>query len=1234
MPEPTVRHIPISPLDNDAVTCVMTSNATCTTGNPATSNTITMTVNPNLPVSVSIAASANPVCAGTSVIFTATPINGGASPLYQWKVNGINAGTNSVTYSYIPLNNDAVTCTLTSNATCATTNPAISNTVTMTVNPNLPVSVSVGASANPVCAGTSVTFIATPTNGGASPSYQWKVNGVIAGTNSATYSYTPLNNDAVTCTLTSNAPCTTGSPSTSVPVIMVVYPPFTASISGGISPVCYNTAPGILTANGTGGTGFYTYLWYNNSVSTGVTTQTYSPGNLTATSAFYCAVTSGTCGIVNSSPITITVNANLTASMSGGVTPICYNTSPGTFTANGTGGTGSYTYLWYKNLISTGITTQTYSPGNLLATSTFHCAVTSATCGTVVTSSTTISVTSQPTASITYAGSPWCTTEGVQNVTLSGTSGGTFSAGAGLTINIATGAITPATSTPGNYTVTYTIAPTGGCGVTTASTTVAISPTPTAPGIGSVTQTTCSVATGSVVLNGLPSSGTWTLTRNPGNVTTVGSGTTTTVLNLQPGSYTFTVTNSVGCISPLSAAVVINPQPLSPAIPVQGVDCTLGVGLAVVTVTSPTGAGIQYSLDGGAYQISTIFSPVGNGSHYFSVRNAAGCTTTGPLFPVSCGCINPPTVTLSSITGSTCGTNPVTVTGNTFGGTATSVTITSNGAGTLNPSSSTISPFSFTYTPVVADGGKSVIITVTTNNPIGTPCIAATGTYTLTVNAMPTAPVIGTITNLTCTLPTGSVVLNGLPSSGTWTLIRNPGSIITNGTGTSTTVSGLVAGTYNFTVTTAGGCTSVSSADAVISPQPSAPAPPVVGLITQPTCAISTGSVVLSGLPATGTWTLTRNPGGVTISGSGAATTVSVIPSGTYTFTVTNSTGCISSPSGNVVINAQPPIPTAPLAGTITPPSCTLSTGSVVLSGLPSSGTWTLIRYPGTISTSGTGTTSTISGLAPGSYNFTVTTADGCLSVPSANVVIPAQPPIPAAPVVGAITQPTFAVPTGSVVLSGLPSTGAWVITRLPGAVTTAGTGTTRTITNLEGGVFTFTVTNSSGCTSTESVPVIISTPGVPVLIITDPPAVCSTSTVNITNPSITAGSTPGLTYTYWTDANATIPYSTPAAATAGTYYIKGTTVSGYFSIKPVIVTVDQLPVPNAGVDQTLEYEFSTTLDATIVSNETGVWSLLSGTASFYDTADPKTPVSDLSEGDNLLLWTVKGEYALLLLTQ
>ena len=109
-----------------------------------------MTVNPNLPVSVSIVASANPVCANTAVTFTATPTNERTTPSYQWKVNGITSGTNNNIYTYTPVNGDIVTCMLTSNITCPTGNPATSNAITMTVNPNLPVSVSIVASANPV----------------------------------------------------------------------------------------------------------------------------------------------------------------------------------------------------------------------------------------------------------------------------------------------------------------------------------------------------------------------------------------------------------------------------------------------------------------------------------------------------------------------------------------------------------------------------------------------------------------------------------------------------------------------------------------------------------------------------------------------------------------------------------------------------------------------------------------------------------------------------------------------------------------------------------------------------------------------------------------------------------------------------------------------------------------------------------------------------------------------------
>lgn len=87
----------------------------------------------------------------------------------------------------------------------------------------------------------------------------------------------------------------------------------------------------------------------------------------------------------------------------------------------------------------------------------------------------------------------------------------------------------------------------------------------------------------------------------------------------------------------------------------------------------------------------------------------------------------------------------------------------------------------------------------------------------------PSIPLIGTITHPTCTEATGSVVLDGLPVSGTWTLTRSPGGTTTTGTGTSTTISGLAAETYNFILTSASGCTSETSANVVINAQPIIP---------------------------------------------------------------------------------------------------------------------------------------------------------------------------------------------------------------------------------------------------------------------------------------------------------------------------------------------------------------------------------------------------------------------------
>lgn len=84
----------------------------------------------------------------------------------------------------------------------------------------LPTAVDVSISASPtgeICEGTSVTYTATPANGGTNPSYQWKVNGTNVGANSNVYSYTPENGDEISCVLTSNSSCATSS--ASVPIL-------------------------------------------------------------------------------------------------------------------------------------------------------------------------------------------------------------------------------------------------------------------------------------------------------------------------------------------------------------------------------------------------------------------------------------------------------------------------------------------------------------------------------------------------------------------------------------------------------------------------------------------------------------------------------------------------------------------------------------------------------------------------------------------------------------------------------------------------------------------------------------------------------------------------------------------------------------------------------------------------------------------------------------------------------
>jgi hypothetical protein len=217
--------------NGDIVTVVMTSNAApCLTVATVSSNEITTTVNANSSATVNIASSDldNTICAGTSVVFTANSTNGGASPVYQWKLNNVNVGTNNYQYSNASLTStDVVKVVMTSNqAGCLIGSPATSNGITTTVNANLPTTVSIASSAtnNAIGAGTSVTFTATPINGGLNPTYQWKLNNVNVGYNTSQYANNALlNADSVKVIMTASADaCSSGPTAVSNSIVTTV----------------------------------------------------------------------------------------------------------------------------------------------------------------------------------------------------------------------------------------------------------------------------------------------------------------------------------------------------------------------------------------------------------------------------------------------------------------------------------------------------------------------------------------------------------------------------------------------------------------------------------------------------------------------------------------------------------------------------------------------------------------------------------------------------------------------------------------------------------------------------------------------------------------------------------------------------------------------------------------------------------------------------------------------------
>lgn len=338
----------------------------------ASSTVVTVNASPVATVSPSGTVA---ICTGGSQVLTASP--SGLS--YQWQ-SGVTdiAGETNATYTATATGNFRVR--ITNAAGCSSLSAVVTVNATGTaVIPSVVVAATPGTS---ICSAVgTVTFNATPTNGGITPAYQWYVNGTAVGTSAPAYTYTPANGDVVTCDLTSSLPCATPA-TVSSSVTMNVTPSVTPGVTVDAIPndtVCTGNSVTYSAVTVNGGTA-PTYVWNINGTNVG-TGNTYSTTPLNG-DIVICQLTSNvacaTATTVISSPFVMTVQAPAANTVAVSASPaVAAPGEPITFVAIAPYGGPAPVYQWFiDGTLVPGATASTFVTSSVSNGQVVHCKVT------------------------------------------------------------------------------------------------------------------------------------------------------------------------------------------------------------------------------------------------------------------------------------------------------------------------------------------------------------------------------------------------------------------------------------------------------------------------------------------------------------------------------------------------------------------------------------------------------------------------------------------------------------------------------------------------------------------------------------------------------------------------------------------------------------------------------------------------------------------------------------------
>ncbi len=749
--------------------------------------------------SVSISASNTTICMGTTVNFTATGVDGGSTPTYQWMLNNAPiAGETNSTYSSSTLDDvDVVSCEMTSS--CNTSLSSLSNDIIMSVLPIANPDVLAVESANSVCAGTSITFTAIPTDGGASPAYQWFLNGAaLVGETNGTYTSSSLSDvDVVSVDMTTSELCYNVQTASSNDIIMSITPLANPSViaSESINYVCPGTTVAF-TAMGTDGGTNPTYQWYlNGTAITGETNDNYSSSSLSNGDVVSVDMTtSETCytsQTATSNAITMYVNAAATPTVTAMVasTSVCTGAMVN-FSSVATDGGSSPSYQWYLNGIAIfGETNDSYSSSSVSNGDTYAVEMTSSagcvTTSTVMSNDLTMSV-STASAAVSASG-PLALCSG-GSVTLTASSGASYSWSNGATTQ------SISVNTAGSYSVT--VVDNSGCVAMSSDVHVLSKTMPTLVKIKTIGATTvCDPA--KVGFSVDPSASSlygfnfqWNLN---GSAITGATDTSYTASGASAGNITLTVSGSTCTKNSAAKTYTIKPLPVATF---TAAGPTTFCNGGSVTLTAPTITGYTYSwLKDGASAgagASKVFKLSGV---YTVIATLGGCKDTADISATVV--VNAlPVAAVASITPITfCSGDSCIMNATPTGGTNYAWI---NGTVTVNTTVPTYtSMVTGTYKVVVTDVNGCVSKTSTTSvktkvNPIPTALISASGSTTISA--------------------TGNVKLNASPSTGvTWQWSKN--GVVISGATTKQYIA-TTGGSYTVAVTKLG-CVGTSAATVV-----------------------------------------------------------------------------------------------------------------------------------------------------------------------------------------------------------------------------------------------------------------------------------------------------------------------------------------------------------------------------------------------------------------------------------